>query len=779
MNCFRLFAYPELAYNIVKAEAAQRTFADIIKEIISGVAQQLDIIGGHSVRLLNDCSKSVNYVSANFCTVFNDMTVAELLFLGDEEDDVWTQDTVVEALLKFLNMHIIQDGFDFYMFSWSTVRTTDDITWYNLLTSTQAMKTTRRQLREINTDIVADCDTTIDVGEVYNQLLLTCKTNVRSELIEPPLDSDALTSVFGGWQKYCTEYYTDANKWLSGYITAKQWQIILNISERNYDDITDEDKLGMIGTSSDWYVEVKKHASWRFPMRSGDADLIDYFGGGGMDQQALPNWMGSHLCAAIMSLGRIKKSGSDMMKDNSFPGKVSMSDYLVMSINGNGSDSEETTYPKAEDIRKAIPYAEFTGNTAGGTFSPVDDTETNYIVLSGSLRLNPRDPAGYPGRPTYKEWVDGFSFTLGDINNLVVPSKDGNRLYTRKLWRADHYNDTPVWDEYTSAWPGLFPPSDDVPQDYEFKYSAVGDSDDHISKVSLIACMLVIGDKCVVETGTAGKVSDFTWKIFKPLDRCKDEDEYYSQCFYIGIDPKIGDKLTGTDFDFQNNISVDMRLDTEGIAIPIRKADRVSGQVKFTILGPVNVLWDTITRRHPTFFRHTKWTTTTIPLLAHVSALYLKDFECKFVAGGEADSSSSQDNDVVYMSDTDEAYVNRKDDIEFTISSALTAAERKLMGVKRGTSLSTPLLTSTGDGVRTIYDTRRSLAAKPEQLYVDAYYSEYHTPHVLMQQSTTDTSGQSLWLDHFRHLAINKEFYIQDTSRNLMEGTAKLTLKEI
>ena len=41
--------------------------------------------------------------------------------------------------------------------------------------------------------------------------------------------------------------------------------------------------------------------------------------------------------------------------------------------------------------------------------------------------------------------------------------------------------------------------------------------------------------------------------------------------------------------------------------LSLKKGDRVSGQVKFMILGPVNTVWDEITRRHPTFFRHTRW----------------------------------------------------------------------------------------------------------------------------------------------------------------------------
>ena len=88
------------------------------------------------------------------------------------------------------------------------------------------------------------------------------------------------------------------------------------------------------------------------------------------------------------------------------------------------------------------------------------------------------------------------------------------------------------------------------------------------------------------------------------------------------------------------------------------------------ILGPVNTTWDVITRRHPTFFRHTKWSSSTVPLLAHVSSIILKSFEVK-VYSDNGLVNNTGDNDLIYMSDTVETYVNKKDDLQMKINSAL------------------------------------------------------------------------------------------------------------
>lgn len=60
-----------------------------------------------------------------------------------------------------------------------------------------------------------------------------------------------------------------------------------------------------------------------------------------------------------------------------------MTDYLVISVNGNGKDGESEFYPNDSDLLEAIPCAEYVGNEVGGVFSPSDENTTNYIVISG------------------------------------------------------------------------------------------------------------------------------------------------------------------------------------------------------------------------------------------------------------------------------------------------------------------------------------------------------------------------------------------------------------
>ncbi len=755
-------------YAFVKAAAAQRSFYDIATEILQGVTEGLDILGGQNIKFWYDGSKAIDAQTANRYQIFRQLSISDLLFLGDDESDVWQQDEVLEELLKYLNLHIVQDGFSFYIFSWESVKATSDkIIWHDIVENTT--KQTTKQAVTIALGNVTDCDTTISIDEVYNQFLLTAKVEDIESVIESPLDDDLLVSSYSNKQKYLTEYSSDGE----GKSAYNAFYAMTHDQKTTYG----------AGAITDWYVQVMRNKQWTFPMKGNtEIDIVDYFGGEGTNQHALPDWLGQAPGAAIMALGSVKMNTAN--DDNNPTSKVNMTNYLVVSVNGNGVDNDESnTYPNESVIKKNIPYAVYTGNSAGGVFSPPDEETTNYIVLSGKIILNPimNRTATYTNlhNKEWTSWPPEVSKGKIYVWHQTVPSRNNGdgRYYTRQYWHAETPDKAVTWHEGADS--GFYPYTGEGPEQYEFKYSAVGDSTDTISKVAVLACMLVIGDKCVVESGTDGRTTDFVWQKYKERSDCQSDDEYYQQCFTIGFDPKIGDKLVGTEFSIQNNIDYKMGIDAEGIGIPIKKSDKVSGQVRFMILGPVNATWDVITRHHPTFFRHTKWSSSTVPLLAHVSSIMVKSFEVKVYSDNGLISNGNDDNDIIYMSDTKESFVNKKDDLEFKINSALTATECAQLGVSNTVKLSTPLNIATGDGVLEVYDRNNNVKAKPEQIYVDSYYTEYHKPRIIMAQKLRDTDDVVSLFNHYRHEALGKEFYVQGIGRNLIEGRADLTLKEI
>lgn len=771
---------PLVLYNKVKAEAQQLTFHDIVMDILNGVMDGIDILGGHDKPLYYDGSKYVAAEKDKQYSVLQDISISELLFLGDEEDDVWTQEDVLTEILRYLNLHIRQAGMNLYLFSWETIRSGKSHSWHNL--NGNGDLTIVPRTVDITTSIVADCDTQISVAETYNQLKLTADVKEMQNIVKSPLDSDALRNAFLGMQKYMTEYASDGEGKRAYHGFA---ELVANGST-GYDG----------GSVVDWYVQVRKCQDWRF-YGAKKKDLVKDLCQG-VNQQDAVNYLGTVPGASMLvSVGSVKKTNGG--QDNSLVSKISMTDYLVISVNGNGKDEESEFYPNDSDLLKAIPCAEYVGNEVGGVFSPSDENTTNYIVISGKMVMNPlmRMTANYHDLRN-KTWL---SLPFGGQDGIyvwhqTVPSRNNGdgRYYTRRYWKTENWRNEVVSDDAMDKKNdgGFMPFTGEGPQEFEFKYSAFGDSTDKLSKVGVIQCMLIIGDKCVVEkrpgqllgsdkvAGTGnGQLSDYVWMKYKAREECSSDDEYYQQSFSVGFDPKIGDKIIGTEFSIQNNLSYTDNVDADGTAIPVRMSDKVHGAVKFIILGPVNSVWEEIIRRHPTAFRHTKWSSNTKPILSHVSDILLEEFEVKVVSDHGKVGSDGAENDLVYLSDTKEDFVNTKDDLEMKITTALTSEECKALGIKNGISLSAPLNVNTELSLLGVYNTSNGELAKPEQHYVNDYWQEWHEPRVVMEQNLMDEHGNVSPFDLYRHPAIGKTFHVQGISYNLTSGTAQMTIKEI
>lgn len=740
-----------VSYETVRSESNQRLFFDILKEC---VITQIDITGGHAQHIYYDGSKGLS--DSDRYGLLSKLSINDLLFLADDETSVWGYDQILQEVLRYLGLHAVQVGFDIYLYSWETLKTGEAIRWKDLISG--SIQTSAPSLTTISLDNVEGTSSTVSIGDTFNKIKVKCETKSMSEMIENPMDSETLRSPFSGVQPYLKEFIStdDSPNFLSAYSLIH--------------DLLDGNEKSKTVT---WYIQVKKSLHWKFGAKG--IDLVAQKCDAGINQQDLPNYLSKNMGAAVIAFGSVKRKLA--VNDIREQSKLDMEDCLVISVNGNGNDDFTATFPKEADLKNNIPCAIYTGGVGGGVLSPPDDSTTNYIVFSGSIALNPLYKESAPYRDLQGKAEDVLIKTIYSWFNFVDGRDEHGRFYTRQWFKAARPSDNAVWDENNTG--GLMPYSPDCPQYYEFRYAGVGDNNhyDNVDKVGMIACMLIIGDKCAVERTGSGAVDDIVWKKYKTREECASDDEYYQQSFTLGFNPKIEDKIIGTEFDLQNNVSYKMNLDIEGTAIPIKRSDRLGGKVQFLILGPVNATWSEITKRHKTFFRSEKWKENTIPLLAHISDIVIKKFEVK-VCSDNGKLTGHGDNDIVYMSDTDEAFVNPKDDITFKINSALSVSEREVLGVGSDLNLSTPLNVETGNGLLTIYDYNIREEAKPEQLYVNSAYKEWHKPRVILTQDFADVSGVVNQFGLYAHPALGLKMFVQSLSRDLGDGVATLTLKD-
>lgn len=360
----------------------------------------------------------------------------------------------------------------------------------------------------------------------------------------------------------------------------------------------------------------------------------------------------------------------------------------------------------------------------------------------------------------------------------------GTRCYMRRYWHCATPTSTPTPIDYAVT-EGLFPVEDDEKfASLEYAYSQSGghsgQSVDTIRQLPLLQCMLIVGNKCLVQKMDPELWDDpmecYEWRTYMTREQCANDNVYFQQSFNLGIDIKIGDKIIGPEYDIANNISYKLGIDAKGTGIPVRKSDKLSGPVTFRILGPYNALWRNIVRYAPSFYRHTLWATGWVAILNHVSAIWMKDFSVQ-IKTDKADDS--EDGDLIYTSDTDETFINKKDDLSFKFATALSNDERKLLGVPDAVCRNTPVDASTNNPLTAITDTLRGVTGKPEQLYIDWHWNKAHRARVSLIHGVKDIDGNVDRFNLYKHPAMpGKEFLVDGISRNLAEGSAQIRMTE-
>ena len=708
-------------------------------------------------------------------TVFDALRVSDMAFLGESADDTVTYRDVVEAVLKFLDLHIVQYGRDFYIFSWDTLRagTTKwtllagegGVTGDALLPSCTGVST---GLTALN---VEDMDTQLDVQEIYNQLSLTVSPKGSETVLKSPLDSSGKIPAMGARQYYCTEYAADGE----GHHAAKAfWSLVKKHEDNGFDSQVWKDYL----------VRVMRNVYWKIGSGSGVGTAVkDWATETGLTYpEDVTDKLRNGLGALLLQVGKVDhKPGTG---DRSKQANVSMQDELVISVNGNGDDA--SPYPTDSDIQGSMPLMSYTGGGSSSVFSPSVADEAaggyhNYLVIDGTITLCPRMVTAFEVEKVRKysdgeAFFDNYNSDYKIIPYVGASTKNLANLSPSRVNKDGRYLAFEWWKQgaQTGTRKGWIPYTEDGPEEYEYKNAS---GKDEVDKVDVLWCMLRIGDKVLVEDRSKnGAISAFSWRTYKSPSECTDTDEYLEQTFTIGIDPKIGDKLIGTDFDIATNFDYTTNIDAEkGMAIPLPYDAKLHGNMIFEVLGIDNPVWAHYhVTRHHTMFRHTKYGTDDIPLMAHVSSIVVKDFTVKVYS----DVEDSGDEDIVYMSRTSHKFYNKKDDLEMKIHSGFTGEEIAKYGMS-GKLMYTTVCGKDGLAVTSVTNTVSGTADKAEKLYVDAYYKELSKPRIILTQNIQCRGMGVTQTTRWTHPALTGHtFYVRDIGYNLMDGSAAAKLEE-
>ena len=143
-------------YEDLKSTAGNISFKNILYGIFSSAS---------NAHVYYDMSKGLEEGEERHA--FEQMGINENFIYGETFDDVMTQEEVLQQILQYFNLHIIQEGNDFFIFDWESIRN-GNTQWYDILNDTRI--TEEVNLIRMTSDNHADDATNITVADVYTQI---------------------------------------------------------------------------------------------------------------------------------------------------------------------------------------------------------------------------------------------------------------------------------------------------------------------------------------------------------------------------------------------------------------------------------------------------------------------------------------------------------------------------------------------------------------------------------------------------------------------------------
>lgn len=665
------------------------------------------------------------------------------IFFGETEDD-WMNlyDTLTE-ICKYFNLYVA-----YYNNSANISCTINESSVANNISSFK--------------DAAADSSTSISVDDTYSQVKITAEIDPVEDIVVGYDNDDYLYSAYNNMDKYMTEYISEGE----GRTAYDAFFDLITKGETDYDK----------GYCIDNFCWVMKNNAWDFGSDS-------YITQGYTDQRDVLTYLKTHSGkGAIIGFGKGNKLDK---KDDSPTASVPLTNYLVISVNGTYDNSDAGGTSMEHMIEGANPVCSYKGVTAS-ILSPSDPTVINYIVISGTIILNPLQPLS---GPKWDSEADKLTNTIQDC----IDAKENKSWPETPVW----HHTVPISENedgayYQQGWyrdKGIHGFLDNSKnQRFEYKYDSPGSSIDTISKLPILACELKVGNKYCVELlneGEAG-VGKFVWLT---------EEECNSKgippVFTIGINPKTDDKIVGQSFSIQNNVNYMMGINKTGTAIPIKASDGLAGEISFKILGPYNTVWNEISKHtHHSwiFFKKTTWSSTQYYVLQYIQSIMISNLKIETVSdnGLINEKATNEDNDLVYASDMNPSYIEKLEE-DLKICTPLTLEECEKYGVKY--QISNSYIYKTDNNPFYGFAVGDSFT-KPEECLVDYYYKEYCTPAKMI---TTSLKASSL-TNGLNGTGLNYEMmkgyitgvYPEDSSpyrimsyeTSLKDKTIQLTLRE-
>ena len=725
--------------------------------------------------------------------------ISEAEILGESFDDVMTQDEILEQICRFLSCHAKYDSNTdmIILFSWNS----------SIHGSGSYVITGKGENENIRR---SDMDISID--DVYSQIMVKDNVTAIEDIVSSPLTQDNLTSSFSSAQRFMREYTTGVGVTGNSLLHKMIDNVTIDTSYHPDYDVCKP-------TKTDWWFQIKKSNNWELYDYNGNS-ISSMFSSGRNQHEALQYMQSHNFTPMLISLGKNEFSAIDPEPTK----KPSMDDYLMISVNGDMSNSN---YDSILEPLKTNGLIKYTGFSAAN-LTPSDDNTTNYIIIDGKITLTPIILQS--GQKKDNTSVRGWTYTDYTMNQLdkptgsasetelssyryyAVPGDNNSRFLMRRYYtqeRPSNISGNTADDSIVMIYPNddkqniltQWPYSNVLSEktggkakdNNVFIYKGSRSGNDVVDNLPILACRMTVGDGddkvWLVET----YVKDESKSIYKSEYKWYKENELPNgkDWFTIGINPSKNDRLLGQEFRITDNTNdKDKGIDAQGLAIPITKDMPVSGRVDFTILGPVNATWgfeennQGYITNNSAFWYIAKYFTIMqgdrVNILSFVKNIIISDFSVKiYTDNGYADNKG--DSDIYYISDEIEKsfdYIAGKYETEFRFITQLTTSECAEMDVENTINVNS-VLNSNKTAINTITDLITTDTCKAEEHYVKEYYDLTNTPKMIV--SVTVADDQNITKDNIYTITAlpGRNFMLMSKSYDLKYNTVKIQLREI
>ena len=629
-----------------------------------------------------------------------DTKINPAIFIGDSEDDWMTCKEVIEEIGKIYGCFFWQDGSICYV---------RNILLYNLDNPYQLRKE----------DYMSD-DANISVDEAYN--LVKCEVDISSiedDFINP-FDKDAIIPTTKWPERTMTEFISKGDSIMS----LARLVAMLNSTSTVKDWSTWTGATWQECEIYDHYAQIMKNEQFEFSLydnyghltRPSYLDDISEGGGGG-----------NSTTNAIDTLDWLKRNPgrgafigygtTDNVIDQKNTSSINIGDMkkaLVIQVGGRCSDDTVESLRIESQISNNIPICTYTVDSSNN-ITPNDVSTMNYLLISGSIILNPvqpktgirwQDNAYLRSFNTVKECLDTWQANPSLYYFAAMPSNtlkgryisigdDKNAYYQNATWTNTDdeqnypFNQNIITNDTTQFYPQLKVKTEKFKWQGSYYEKNHPSEVDDLNYVPILACELKIGDKYLCED--MDKMKQYNWQnlnptklqeIYKWRTASEASAQGLSTHFTIGVDPDIGDYMIGKEHKIKETTNISFGLKKNGFAIPIPYTAGLNGEVTLRILGPVNATWDDVGYgKSGWWFWKSWWTThTQKTLLSYVENIIITDFNFELVSDNQRKEQLNDDNDLIYHSATTDTYVDEQDfDCKFCTS--LTTPEVNRLGI--------------------------------------------------------------------------------------------------